>query len=105
VTIVAQTSINIRTDELLKKQFDELCEQLGLNLSVAINIIMKAAVRENRIPVSLSLNTRVERPRGLSDLTKEELHESFERAEAEYEAGLCRPIDEVFAELDRKYGL
>jgi len=105
VTIVAQTSINIRTDDLLKRQFDELCEQLGLNLSAAINIIMKAAVRENRIPVSLSLNSRVEMPRGLSDLTKEELYESFERAEAEYEAGLCRPIDEVFAELDKKYGL
>ena len=100
-----QTSINIRTDDALKKQFDELCQKLGLNLSTAINIIMKSAVREQRIPASLSLNSSVIKPRSLSDYTEEELHASFEQSMADYKAGLGRPVEEVFAELDRKYGL
>ena len=102
---MAQTSINIRTDDVLKKQFDELCDQLGLNLSTAINMIMKAAVRERRIPVSLSLKTPIAKPRSLEDYSEEELAASLEKGIADYKAGLGRRIDDVFVELDRKYGL
>ncbi|MDR2713398.1 MAG: type II toxin-antitoxin system RelB/DinJ family antitoxin [Clostridiales bacterium] len=102
---MTQTSINIRTDEVLKRQFDELCEQLGLNLSTAINIVMKAAVRERRIPVSLSLKSIATRPRSLDDYTVEEFSASLEKGIADFEGGLCRPADDVFAELDKKYGL
>ena len=51
---MAQTSINIRTDENLKKQFDAVCSELGLNLSTAMNIFMKTVVREREIPFKIS---------------------------------------------------
>jgi len=51
---MAQTSINIRTDENLKKQFDAVCNELGLNLSSAINIFMKTVVREREIPFQIT---------------------------------------------------
>ncbi len=54
---MAQTSINIRMDEQLKRQFDDLCSQLGLNMSTAVNIFAKTMVRQNGIPFSVSLNT------------------------------------------------
>lgn len=54
---MAQTNINIRMDEQLKKQFDELCSQLGLNMSVAVNIFAKTMVRQNGIPFAVSLDT------------------------------------------------
>ena len=57
-----QTAFTVRMDSELKKQFSSLCENLGLPVSVAINIFAKTAVRENRIPFELSLQP--------NDLTK-----------------------------------
>lgn len=54
---MAQSNICIRMDENLKKQFDYLCNELGLTMSTAINMFVKAVVRENRIPLDLSLHT------------------------------------------------
>lgn len=54
---MAQTNVNIRMDEELKKQFDLLCNELGLNMSTAINIFAKTMVRQQRIPFEVSLNT------------------------------------------------
>ncbi|MCI8510840.1 MAG: type II toxin-antitoxin system RelB/DinJ family antitoxin [Lachnospiraceae bacterium] len=54
---MAQTSINIRMDETLKRQFDLLCNELGLNMSTAFNIFAKTMVRQQRIPFEISLDT------------------------------------------------
>ena len=35
------TSITIKTDTEVKKEFNDICEELGLNMSVAINMFMK----------------------------------------------------------------
>ena len=51
---MAQTNINIRMDENLKKQFDQLCNELGLNMPTAFTIFAKTVVREQRIPFELS---------------------------------------------------
>lgn len=47
---MAQTTINIRIDEDLKKQFEDFCNKTGLNISTAINIFVKTVVREQQIP-------------------------------------------------------
>ncbi len=36
-----------------KLAFEIFCEQLGINVSVAMNMFIKAALRENRIPFEL----------------------------------------------------
>lgn len=51
-----QTTINIRMDENLKKQFDYVCAELGLNMSTAITIFAKKMVRENGIPFEVSFD-------------------------------------------------
>lgn len=53
---MAQTNINIRIDENLKKQFDELCEELGLTMTTAINMFAKAMIRHQGIPFEISLH-------------------------------------------------
>lgn len=53
---MAQTSINIRMDENLKQQFDLLCNELGLNMSTAVNIFAKTMVRQQRIPFEIALD-------------------------------------------------
>lgn len=51
---MAQTSINIRMDEDLKKQFDAFCSDVGMNMTTAFCIFAKAVVRQHKIPFEIS---------------------------------------------------
>lgn len=51
---MATTNISMRIDEELKKQAEELFNDLGMNLTTAFTIFAKQAVREQRIPFSIS---------------------------------------------------
>lgn len=50
---MAQTNLNIRIDEDLKKQFEDFCANVGLNMTAAINIFAKKVVSEQRIPFEI----------------------------------------------------
>lgn len=54
--MMPQTNINIRMDENLKKQFDMLCGELGLNMTTAFNIFARTVVRQQRIPFEVALD-------------------------------------------------
>lgn len=51
------SQINIRMDDNLKKQADELFNELGLNMSTAITMFIKQAVRQKGIPFEVSTKT------------------------------------------------
>lgn len=51
---MAQSNINIRIDEELKKQFEKFCEDTGLTMTTAFNIFIKKAVKEQRIPFEIT---------------------------------------------------
>ena len=51
---MAQTNINIRIDEELKKQFEKFCEDTGMTMTTAFNIFVKKAVKEQRIPFEIT---------------------------------------------------
>ena len=51
---MAQATFSIRMDENLKKQFDALCSDFGMNATTAFNIFAKAVVRERKIPFEIS---------------------------------------------------
>lgn len=48
------TNMTLRVDIELKKQAEELFSDLGLSMSAAITVFMKQAVREQRIPFTIS---------------------------------------------------
>ena len=50
------TNINIKTDSVLKKNAEVLFEELGMNMSTALNIFLRQSVRENRIPFEITGN-------------------------------------------------
>lgn len=50
------TNINIKTDSALKAQAEKLFSDLGMNMSTALNIFLRQAVRENRIPFEVTKN-------------------------------------------------
>ena len=51
---MAQATFSVRMDETLKKQFDGLCQEFGMNSSTAINIFARAVVRQRKIPFEIS---------------------------------------------------
>ncbi len=51
---MAQTTVSVRMDETLKKQFDYLCNEFGINTSTAFTIFAKAVVREKKIPFEIT---------------------------------------------------
>ena len=52
---MATTNLNIRTDKAIKDQAEEIFNELGLNMTTAINIFLRTAIREHGIPFELKL--------------------------------------------------
>ncbi len=50
---MATTSITIRMDAELKRQAEALFDEIGMNMTTAITIFAKAAVRKQAIPFKL----------------------------------------------------
>lgn len=53
---MAQTTINIRMDAELKSNLEQLCQELGINVSTAVTMFAKKMTREQRIPFDVSLD-------------------------------------------------
>ena len=51
---MAQATITARVDADDKRMFDEFCDDVGLNTSTAINLYVKAVLRERRIPFEIA---------------------------------------------------
>ena len=50
------TNLNIRTDKSIKDQAEMVFNELGLTMTTAINLFLKASIREQGIPFSLKLD-------------------------------------------------
>ena len=48
------STIEAHVDEMDKARFNAFCSDVGLNPSSALNLFIKAVIRENRIPFSIS---------------------------------------------------
>ena len=53
---MAQTLVNIRMDEDLKKSMERTCRELGMNMTTAFTIFAKKVSREQRIPFDVSVD-------------------------------------------------
>ena len=53
---MSQSVINIRMDDELKRNFENICSELGMNMSTAITIFAKKMVRESRVPFDVSVD-------------------------------------------------
>lgn len=51
---MALATLTARVDERDKAGFDMFCSNVGLNTSTAINLFVKAVLRENRIPFEIA---------------------------------------------------
>lgn len=62
---MAQATFSIRMDEELKRQFDLLCADFGMNATTAFNVFARAVVRERRIPFEIEASKEVTRASGM----------------------------------------
>ena len=53
---MAQTTVSIRMDNALKKEFDNVCNELGLSMTTAVTMLAKKMTREKRIPFEVSVD-------------------------------------------------
>lgn len=53
---MAATNLNIRTDKAIKEQAEQIFNELGLNMTTAINLFLRTAIREHGIPFDLKLD-------------------------------------------------
>ena len=53
---MAQTLINLRIDEDVKRSMEQTCKELGITMSAAFNIFARKMSREKRIPFEVSLD-------------------------------------------------
>ena len=92
------TSISIRLDSLLKDQTESILSQFGLNMTTVVNMLFRQIVREQTIPLSLSLNpsagiiddlslAKAERLEGYKGRSVKSVADDMERIIAENENG------------------
>ena len=48
---MSQTTVSIRMDDDLKRNFDHICNELGMSMSTAVNMLDKKRTREHGLPV------------------------------------------------------
>ena len=91
---MAQATFSVRMDEVLKKQFDGLCQEFGMNASTAINIFARAVVRQRRIPFEISSPE--------SDITREGAMQAFSalRAQAKNSGIADMNLDDINKEIN-----
>lgn len=90
---MAQATFSVRMDETLKKQFDELCQEFGMNASTAINVFARAVVRQRKIPFEISSPE--------TDITREGAMQAFKtlRSQAKDNGVADMGLDEINKEI------
>ncbi|NMA04866.1 MAG: type II toxin-antitoxin system RelB/DinJ family antitoxin [Acholeplasmataceae bacterium] len=53
---MSTTNLSIRTDKEIKEQAEKIFAELGLNMTTAVNMFLRTAIRENGIPFELKLD-------------------------------------------------
>ena len=89
------TSISIRMDAGLKEQTENVLGQFGLSMTAVVNMLFHQIVREQAIPLSLSLRpkgvelmlAKADRQAGYAGRTADSVAENMERIIVEAEHG------------------
>lgn len=53
---MAQTMVNFRMDEELKKGMEKACKEMGMSITTAFTIFATKVMREQRIPFEVSVD-------------------------------------------------
>ncbi|MDU3191949.1 MAG: type II toxin-antitoxin system RelB/DinJ family antitoxin [Finegoldia magna] len=54
---MSTVNLNIRTDKEIKEKAENIFQELGLNMTTAINMFLRTSIRENGIPFELKIDS------------------------------------------------
>ena len=91
-------SVNVRIQEDIKKQAEEILEELGISRTVAIEMFYRQIILNNGIPFEVAIPNA---SKSREELTPEEFDKMMKVAVKQVEEGRTTPVEEVFEELYR----
>jgi DNA-damage-inducible protein J len=104
VLFLARTSnVFARIEPELKKQAENILNELGIPMSNAIYLFLKQIVLQRGIPFDMKLPESV--PLSLSSMTKEQFDAEIEKGFGDYRAGRYQDANIAFNEIEREYGI
>ena len=90
---MAQTMVNFRMDEELKRSMENACADMGLSMTTAFTIFAKKVARERRIPFEVSAPP-------VDPFYDEENMRYFEEVIARIESGQAKLVEHDLLEDD-----
>ena len=76
------TTISLRFDDEMKKQLDEMCAEMGMNLTTFFMVYAKKALRDRRIPFDITAP--------IDPFYSESNMAQIHKADEQVRAGICR---------------
>lgn len=84
-------TLNVRVDANDKKSFEQFCNSVGMNVSTAVNMFIKAVLREQKLPFEVK-----------SNILEETIYNKLKEAEIEMSNTDKRyTIDEITDSMNR----
>ena len=97
------SNVFARIEPDLKEKAEAILSQLGIPMSNAIGMFLRQIVLQRGIPFDMKLPQR--KPIALDSLSEDEFNAEIEKGFVDMAAGQMRPADNVFADLQRDYGI
>ena len=72
-------TLNVRVDANDKKNFEHFCNSVGMNVSTAVNMFIKAVLREQKLPFEVKTNNYDETVYESLKVAEEEMYNTNER--------------------------
>lgn len=95
------STIQVRVDDELKSQSDQLFKDLGTDTTSAIRIFLTQAVARGGFPFEIR---RVDK-NPYAPMSEERMMKKLEDARNSAEEGRCRTAEDVDQQIRQKYGL
>ncbi len=91
---MATTNITIRLEESVKKEFDRFCDNVGVNITSAVTMFIKAVLRTRQFPFTIMDTTEKE-------VAMAQAREALKAAQTQsHTSGLSEmTMDEIDAEI------
>lgn len=96
-------NIYARIEPEVKKEAESILEELGIPVSVAINMFYKKIIASKGMPFEIKLEN--DPLKDISKMTKEELEEEIMKGYENFEKGEYKTAEEVFKSLKKEYNI
>ena len=101
---MAAVNVTVRIEEKTKREFDDFCANVGMNITTAFNMFIRATLRTRELPFSITDIEPLKQSReAIIDRGKESFSDAQEQAKAN---GLSEmtldEINEIIAEVRRE---